>query len=35
MRPNPEDLLLYAVGFLLWSTLLYYTIVEPLVYQSN
>jgi len=35
MRPNPEDLLLYAVGILLWSTLLYYTIVEPFTYLHN
>jgi len=27
---KPEDLLLYATGLVLWSTLVYYVVIEPI-----
>jgi len=27
-----EDLLLYAIGLVLWSTLIYYVVIEPYTY---
>jgi hypothetical protein len=35
MRPNPKDYILYAIGFVLWSILVYYTMVEPFTYLRN
>jgi hypothetical protein len=35
MRPRPEDLLMYVLGFVLWSALLYYTLVDPFTYLRN
>ena len=29
---KPEDLLLYATGVVLWSTLIYYVVIEPYTY---